>query len=121
MRRVQGRFYLALEDGQACAECAGMTGHLLQKFDTLFEFTRSTTNAIEPTHNAAERSLRHAVIWKHLSFGTQSAQGSRLVETLLSILETCRPQSRDTFDFLHQSLTQHHPGHTGPSLSPNGG
>ena len=72
------------------------------------------------TAAAAERSLRHAVIWKHLSFGTNSDSGSRFVETLLSILETCRPQGRDTFDFLHQSLTQHLPGHTGPSLSPHG-
>ncbi len=29
------------------------------------------------TPNAGERSLRHAVIWRKLSFGTQSASGSR--------------------------------------------
>ncbi len=28
---------------------------------------------VEPTNNAAERSLRHAVIWRKLLFGTQSA------------------------------------------------
>ena len=28
---------------------------------------------VEPTNNAGERSLRHAVIWRKLSFGTQSA------------------------------------------------
>jgi hypothetical protein len=37
------------------------------------------------------RSLRHAVIWRKLSFGTQSAAGSRFVETMLTIIETCRP------------------------------
>ena len=29
---------------------------------------------IEPTNNAGERSLRHAVIWRKLSFGTQMRQ-----------------------------------------------
>ncbi|MCU9611752.1 IS66 family transposase, partial [Escherichia coli] len=72
MRRLQGRFYLAFEEGLSCAKAAGMCDDLLKKFDTLFEFTHSTTNAIEPTNNAAERSLRHAVILEHLSFGTQS-------------------------------------------------
>jgi transposase len=50
---------------------------------------------VEPTNNAAERSLRPAVIWRKLSFGTQSAAGSRFVETLLSIIDTDRQQARD--------------------------
>jgi transposase len=47
--------------------------------------------------NAAERSLRHAVIWRKLSFGTQSAAGSRFVETMLTVIETCRQQGRKVF------------------------
>ena len=35
-----------------------------------------------------------AVIWRKLSFGTQSAAGSRFVETILTVVETCRQQSR---------------------------
>jgi hypothetical protein len=27
---------------------------------------------VEPTNNASERALRHAVIWRKLSFGTQA-------------------------------------------------
>ena len=45
---------------------------------------------VEPTNNARERALRPAVIWRKLSFGTQSAKGRRFVETLLSVIETCR-------------------------------
>jgi transposase len=40
------------------------------------------------------------VIWRKLSFGTQSAAGSRFVETLLTVVETCRQQSRSAFAFL---------------------
>lgn len=35
-------------------------------------------DGVEPTNNAAERALRHAVIWRKLSFGTQSAAGRSL-------------------------------------------
>ena len=54
----------------------------------------------EPTNNLAERSLRHAVIWRKLSFGTQSAAGSRFVESILSVIATCRQQHRNPLDYL---------------------
>lgn len=62
---------------------------------------------VEPTNNAAERSLRPAVIWRKLSFGTQSAAGSRFVETLLSVIETCRQQTRDVFAFVTDAIQRH--------------
>jgi len=34
------------------------------------------------------RSLRHAVVWLKLTFGTQSASGSRFTERMLTIIET---------------------------------
>ena len=62
---------------------------------------------VEPTNNLSERALRHAVIWRKLSFGTQSAAGSRFVETTLSVIETCRQQNRNVFDFVTQAVTAH--------------
>jgi transposase len=62
---------------------------------------------VEPTNNASERALRHAVIWRKLSFGTQSAAGSRFVETLLTIIETCRQQGRDLFAYVTNSVESH--------------
>jgi transposase len=59
---------------------------------------------VEPTNNAAERALRHAVIWRKLSFGTQSDRGSRFVETLLTVIETCRQQARDVFAFVTHAV-----------------
>jgi hypothetical protein len=47
-------------------------------------------DGVEPTNNAGERALRHAVIWRKLSFGAQSAAGSQFVETMLTVIETCR-------------------------------
>jgi transposase len=71
---------------------------------------------VEPTNNASERALRHAVIWRKLSFGTQSAQGSRFVETMLTTIETCRQQSRDVFAFVTKAVEAHFAGQPGPSL-----
>jgi transposase len=64
-------------------------------------------DGVEPTNNAGERSLRHAVIWRKLSFGTQSARGSRFVETMLTVIETCRQQRRNTFAFLTNAVQAH--------------
>jgi len=70
---------------------------------------------VEPTNNEAERALRHAVIWRKLSFGTQSASGSRFVERLLTVIETCRWQQRDVFQWLTANLVAYHHGR--PHLS----
>lgn len=59
---------------------------------------------VELTNNGSERALRHAVIWRKLSFGTQSAAGSRFVETMLTIIETCRQQGRNTFAFVADAV-----------------
>ena len=61
---------------------------------------------VEPTNNASERSLRHGVIWRKLSFGTQSDRGDRFVETLLTVIETCRKQGRSVLGFITAALDQ---------------
>ncbi len=76
-------------------------------------------DGVEPTNNASERSLRHAVIWRKLSFGTQSTAGSRFVETMLTVIETCRQQSRDVFAYVTEAVEAHFANETCPSLLPN--
>jgi transposase len=71
---------------------------------------------VEPTNNASERALRHAVIWRKLSFGTQSAHGSRFVATILTVVETCRQQSRSVFDYLTTAMQAHFAHESAPSL-----
>jgi len=75
---------------------------------------------VEPTNNAAERALRHAVCWRKTSFGTDSAAGSRFVERMLTTIESCRRQSRDLLDFLVEAVAAHRSGGTPPSLIPAG-
>jgi transposase len=55
---------------------------------------------VAPDNNAAERALRHGVIWRKLSLGTASQAGSRFVERLLSVVETCRQRGRSVASYL---------------------
>jgi len=80
----------------------------------LWTFVRC--EGLEPTNNAGERALRHAVIWRKLSFGTQSAGGSRFVETMLTVIETCRQQRRNAFDYLTAAIQSHLAHQPVPSL-----
>jgi transposase len=73
---------------------------------------------VEPTNNTAQRALRHAVIWRKLSFGTQSAAGSRFVERMLTTIETCRLQERNVFKYLTTAVEAHLAKRTAPSLLP---
>ncbi len=92
----------------------GMCEPLYDHRDWLWTFL--DVEGVEPTNNASERALRPAVIWRKLSFGTQSARGSRFVETILTVVETCHRQSRNSFEYLTAALQAHCAGQPAPSL-----
>ena len=76
---------------------------------------------MQPTNNAAAQALRHAVIWRKLSFGRQSASGSQFVERLLTVIETCRRQSRNVFSWLADAVQAHNNQQPASSLLPTVG
>jgi len=93
-----------LERGSACSckKTAAVCRELLKLEVSLWTF--ATTPGVEPTNNAAERALRHAVCWRKSSYGTDSPVGSRFVERILTAVASCRTQKRDVLDFLRQAL-----------------
>jgi len=94
----------------------GMCQELCDHRSWLWQFVE--VEGVEPTNNASERALRPAVIWRKLSFGTQSASGSRFVETMLTIVETCRQQSTNVFAFVTAAVEDHFAARTSVSLLP---
>jgi len=74
---------------------------LLDRYEKLFLFTRY--KGVEATNNAAERSLRHIVLWRKTSYGTQSKEGSRFMERSLSIWMTLKKQRRDILSFFQEA------------------
>ena len=73
---------------------------------------------IEPTNNAAERALRKAVLWRKGSFGSQSEDGLRFVERMLTLTETCRQIGRQPMNFLTEALSAFRAGAPSPKLLP---
>ena len=96
----------------------GMCRELYAHRDRLWTFLDH--DGVEPTNNASERSLRHAVIWRKVSFGTQSEGGSQFVETMLSVIETCRQQKRNVFAFVTAAAEAHFTRRPAPLLLAGG-
>jgi transposase len=86
---------------------------LFQHCDRLFAFIEHP--GVEPTNNAAERALRHAVIWRKSCFGNQSSKGEVATARLLTIARTCVMQRRNALEFLSDSVRRHRAGQ--PALS----
>lgn len=95
--------------------CRGMARNLLKAWPALWTF--AAHNGVEPTNNHAERSLRGAVIYRKLSLGSQSEEGERRIERLLSASVTCRLQGRSLFDYLTDALAAHARGDPVASLA----
>lgn len=93
---------------------AALCRGLFDRFDQLWLFLEHP--GVEPTNNAAEQALRHAVISRKRSFGTRSAAGSRFVETMLTVSQTCRQQDGDVFAFVTCAIARHFAHYKAPSL-----
>lgn len=75
-------------------------------------------DGVEPTNNSSERALRPAVIWRNLSFGSQSEAGSEFVARILTVNRSLKLQGRSILDFLTESCVAARLGIKPPSLIP---
>ena len=93
----------------------GIARNLLKVWPALWTFAEH--RGIEPTNNHAERALRGAVIYRKLSLGTQSQDGERRIERLLSVHTTCRLQRLPLHDYLVNALAAASRGDPVPLLA----
>lgn len=107
----------ALEKGRD-ERAASFAQGLLEEYDALWTFADVPDANLSPTNNRAEQAMRHAVIMRKLSGGSQSHRGERFVERIESVRETCRLQGRNTLHWLTQATTAAHNGQPPPSLTP---
>jgi len=104
------------KEHSARARTARTCGELLKVEQALWLFVDE--EGVEPTNNASERALRAAVLWRKVSFGTQSAEGSLFVARMLTVLATLRAQKRRPFDYLVEAIAAARIGQPAPSLLP---
>ena len=76
----------------SCKKTAGTCRKLLKQESAMWTFV--WVEGVEPTNNGPERTLRHGVLWRKSSGGTDSPAGSRFVQRMLSVAATCRQQKR---------------------------
>lgn len=107
---------LALEEGARCdhAATAHTCQHLLDLKVALWTFV--DTPGVEPTNNTAEQELRSHVIWRKLSFGTQSERGNRFIERIRTVTATCRRQGRAVWGYLREAVEAFFFGRPAPPL-----
>jgi transposase len=121
MRWLRGSFRTELEAGTRCAcpKTAATCQELLKKEAALWTFVR--VPGLDPTNNAAERALRHAVQWRKTSYGTDSLGGSHFVEHILTVVVTCRQQDRPVLASLTACCHALYTSTLPPSLLPHPG
>jgi transposase len=100
-------------DGKLGGRCRDILKH--KKY--LWTFVEDQN--VEPTNNFAERLVRQAVLWRKISFGTQSERGARYVERILTVCATCRLQDRSIIEYLRKACHNHLNGIPAPNLVAN--
>jgi transposase len=107
-----------LEAGSRCGilKTAGTCRDILKRREALWTFVQVV--GVEPTNNAAERSIRPGVLWRKGSVGTQSAAGSRFVESMLTVVSTLKQQQRNVFAYLTAACEAALRREAAPSLLP---
>jgi transposase len=116
MKPVREAVKQTLQAGVACGcgKTAGTCQELLEHEGWLWTFV--DTEGVEPTNNEAERAERHGVLWRKVSGGTDSAAGSRFVERILTVVETCHRQGKKALDYLSICIAASRLGQTPPPL-----
>ena len=95
---------------------AGTCRDILKRRQALWTFVQVA--GVEPTNNTAERSLRPGVLWRKGSCGTQSTEGSRFVESMMTVVATLKQQQRSVLEYLTAACEAALRGEEAPSLLP---
>lgn len=111
---IEGTLRFAAHDPNA--KTAGTAKEMLTVIDAFWTFVRQP--GVEPTNNFAEQIIRHAVLFRKISFGTDSARGSRFVERVLTAQACCILQKRNLLTFLIDACKARRSGTAPPSLVP---
>lgn len=104
--------------GTECShdKTAGSCRDILKREEALWTFIEQV--GVVPTNNFAEQQIRPAVLWRNSSFGTQSEQGSRFVERLMTAVASLKLQERNVLDYLVEACQAANNHASPPSLIP---
>jgi transposase len=118
MASIQQEVGALLRQGITCAhdKTAGTCRGILKREAALWTFVH--VEGVEPTNSLGERQVRPDVIWRKMSFGTQSEAGSRFVERITSVVSTLKQQQRNVLYYLTEACDVANWERPAPSLLP---
>ena len=116
MQPVRTDIEALLTEGKAMSGIGRKCQNFLKFKAALWTFI--LVEGIEPTNNIAERAVRHAVIWRKACFGTDSPNGSRFVERILTVVTTLRMQNKNVLHYVTNACRDALYGHNTASLLP---
>ena len=107
-----------LEDGRERGgeKTAGTCGAILELRVALWTYL--DIEGVVPTNNAAEQRIRHYVVWRKCSYGSQSQRGDVFLERILTVVGSLRLQNRNILDFVTASIRAFFGKGATPSLLP---
>lgn len=114
--RVEVRAVLDRGAASPCPKTSGTCREIRAVGASLWTFASAA--GVEPTNNAAERAIRHAVCWRKTSYGTDGEAGSRFVERALTVVASCRQQGRNVLAFMLEAIHAARTGANPPSILP---
>ncbi len=100
MSRLRREVKKALEDGSRCS-CARRRRRASRSSRWRRVCGRSLVSGVSSRRTTRwNGALRHAVIWRRISGGTDCVHGCRFVERMLTVVATCRQHGRNIVDYL---------------------
>lgn len=119
LERVRQRFRRLLNDGVDLLPST-RTGNQCQRLltDEPLFWTFLNHPGIPLTNNTAERALRPYVIWRKISFASQSYRGDQFRPLILSVTETCKRLGLRTYDIFVPPASKACEAKTSPSAYP---
>lgn len=118
MKPIRRHTERLLKEGTQCGhtKTENTCKKILKQKDALWTFV--DIEGVEPTNNHAEQQIRYYVIWRKLSFGTQSERGNLFVERMMSVTTTCRLQERNQYHYITAAVDAYLKKQPYPSLLP---
>ena len=86
------------------AKLKALANEILNDWDAVVAFVKNP--GLPATNNEAERALRWAVMYRKITFGTRTSEGSQSYAALISVIETCRLRGVEPWDFIASTIAR---------------
>ena len=86
------------------AKLKSLAKEILNDWDAVVAFVKNPE--LPATNNLAERALRWVVLYRKITFGTRTPEGSRSFAATLSVVKTCRLRNIDPWNYVAQTIAR---------------